>query len=63
MNKLKIYLDTSVISYLDQQDSLEKMAETQDVWNLFKKGRYDIYISDIVLYEINKCKKEKRQIL
>lgn len=63
MNKLKIYLDTSVISYLDQQDSPEQMKETQGVWNLFIKGRYEIYISDVVVYEINKCGIEKRETL
>jgi len=29
MNKIKVYLDTSVISYLDQQDAPERMRETQ----------------------------------
>ena len=43
MNKIKIYLDTSVISYLDQPDALERIKETQEVWELFKKGQYDIY--------------------
>ena len=43
MNKMKIYLDTSVISYLDQQDAPDRMKETQEVWELFKKGQYDIY--------------------
>ena len=32
MNKMKIYLDTSVISYLDQQDAPERMKETQDMY-------------------------------
>ena len=63
MNKMKIYLDTSVISYLDQQDSPERMKETQEIWELFKKGQYDIYISDVVVYEINQCSREKRKIL
>lgn len=63
MNTIKIYLDTSVISYLDQKDAPEKMKETQDVWELFKKGRYEIYISDVVVYEINRCSIEKREIL
>ena len=56
-------MDTSVISYLDQKDAPEKMKETQDVWKLFKNGVYEVYISDIVLYEINKCSEEKREIL
>ena len=62
-DKIKIYLDTSVISYLDQQDSPERMKETQEIWELFKKGQYGIYISDVVVYEINKCSMEKREIL
>ncbi len=63
MNTTRVYLDTSVISYLDQEDAPEKMSVTKDVWELFKKGRYEIYISDIVVYEINKCSMEKREIL
>lgn len=63
MKTMKVYLDTSVISYLDQKDAPERMKETQHMWELFKKGRYEIYISDIVVYEINKCRTEKREIL
>lgn len=43
-NKIKVYLDTSVISYLDQQDAPEKMQETREVWSCLKNGEYDIYI-------------------
>lgn len=63
MNKMKIYLDTSVISYLDQEDAPERMQETQEIWNLLKENKYEIYISDVVIYEINKCGKRKREIL
>lgn len=63
MRIMKVYLDTSVISYLDQKDAPERMEKTQDIWEFFKKGRYDVYISDVVVYEINKCGMEKREIL
>lgn len=63
MDKMKIYLDTSVISYLDQKDAPERMKKTQEIWEFLKKGQYDIYISDIVAYELNKCYTEKRDIL
>ena len=33
MNKTKIYLDTSVISYLEQTDSPDQMKIARDVWN------------------------------
>ncbi|MBO6177901.1 MAG: PIN domain-containing protein [Selenomonadaceae bacterium] len=58
--KAHVYLDTSVISYLDQEDSPEKMAETIEVWEILKRGVYDIFISTRVLDELNKCKEPKR---
>lgn len=63
INKIKVYLDTSVISYLDQHDAPEKMKETRDVWDCLNKGQYDIFISDVVLDEIGHCKEEKQKIL
>jgi predicted nucleic acid-binding protein len=59
MKKLKVYLDTSVISYLYQLDSPERMRDTLELWQLFKDGVYDVYISDIVLKEIGGCNEEK----
>lgn len=58
--KLKVYLDTSVISYLFQEDCPEKMAETREVWEYFKRDEYEIFISNITLEEIDKCYEEKR---
>ncbi len=54
MRIMKVYLDTSVISYLDQKDAPERMKETQDIWEYFKGGRYEVYISDVVVYEMQK---------
>lgn len=54
--KMKVYLDTSVISYLEQDDAPEKMEITRKVWELFKKGNYELYMSNLVTYELNKCK-------
>ena len=63
MRKLKIYLDRSVISYLDQSDSQEKMEQTRKLWKILQIGKYDVVISDLVLIEINECKEPKRSIL
>ena len=60
MKENQVYLDTSVISY--QKDAPERMKETQDMWEFFKEGRYEVYISDIAVCEINKCGMEKREI-
>ena len=61
MNKTKVYLDTSVISYLEQTDAPEQMRITQNVWETFKSGKYDIYISDVVLKELANCKDEGKR--
>ena len=52
MKKQKIYLDTSVVSYLHQEDALEKMRDTLKLWEILKRGRYEVCISNIVMTEI-----------
>lgn len=63
MQKLKVYLDTSVISYLYQEDAQEKMQDTLQLWERFKEQQYEVYISDIVINEISDCTEEKLNIL
>lgn len=63
MQKLKVYLDTSVISYLYQEDAQEKMQDTLQLWERFKNQQYEVYISDIVINEISDCTEEKLNIL
>jgi predicted nucleic acid-binding protein len=63
MKKLKIYLDTSVISYLDQRDAPERMAETRRLWEKIKAGEYEAVISDVDFIEIEKCNESKRNTL
>ena len=63
INKIRVYLDTSVISYLDQQDMPDRMRETQEVWEILKSPRYKVVISDLVLSEIGDSDDEKRAIL
>ena len=63
MRKLKIYLDTSVISHLDAPDVPDKMNDTLSLWELFNHGEYDVYISSAVLTELYDCALPKRQIM
>ncbi len=63
MRKLKVYLDTSVISHLEQEDVPEKMEQTRKVWDILQTGKYEVVISDLVLAEINECKEPKRTLL
>ena len=63
MRKLRIYLDTSVISHLEQEDVPEKMEQTRKLWDILKVGKYEVIISDLVLAEIDECKETKKRIL
>lgn len=63
MKKLKLYLDTSVISHLKQDDVPDKMADTLQLWEEIKAGLYEVVISDVVFDEINQCSEPKRSIL
>ena len=61
--KIRVYLDTSVVSYLDQQDAPEKMSETKEVWDKIKEGNYEVFISTLVIDELQKCQEPKRTFL
>ena len=63
MRKLKVYLDTSVISHLLQEDAPEKMADTRQLWEMFKGGKYDVYLSAVTLKEVADCPEPKRSQL
>ena len=63
MKKLKIYLDTSVISHLDQQDAPEKMKQTQELWEILKTYKYDIVLGTIDYRELDDCDEDKKEIL
>jgi hypothetical protein len=55
MKKLKIYLDTSVISHLSAPDVPEKMKDTIKLWKDVKNGVYDVVISE------NECCSEPKR--
>ena len=58
MKKLKIYLDTSVINFaLDKRD-IEKNKITLQFLEEIKAGKHEVFISDLVIAEINKAPQE-----
>ena len=63
MKKLKIYLDTSVISHLDAPDALEKQEDTRKLWQAIEANDYDAYISSVGLIELGNCSEPKRSLL
>ena len=62
MRKPRIYLDTSVISYVDQKDTPDKMVITQEVWKVLQQDRYEIIISSLTFDELAEANAKKRVI-
>ncbi len=63
MKKLKIYIDTSVISHLQADDMPDRMSKTHKFWENLDKKEYEFYISELVMAEINNCPEPKRSKL
>ncbi|MBI3584605.1 MAG: hypothetical protein HY096_11765 [Nitrospinae bacterium] len=64
MKKLNIYLDTSVINFLFADDVPEFKQITEDFFeNYVRKGKYLVYISEVVIAEIEKTKDEDKKKL
>jgi len=64
MKKLKLYIETSGVSNLDDKRNYDRMVEMQALWELLKEEVYDVVISWVVMEEINKNKSQtKRDIL
>lgn len=63
MRKLKLYLDTSVLNFLFADDVPEFKKITEEFFeNYVRKGKYTVYISDVVIREIEKTKDESKKI-
>ncbi|MCM1025253.1 MAG: PIN domain-containing protein [Roseburia sp.] len=63
MGKLRVYLDTSVISHLLQEDVPEKMADTRQLWEMFRTEKYEVYLSTVTLEELKECSEPKQSQL
>jgi predicted nucleic acid-binding protein len=63
MRRLRLYLDTSTISHLFTVDAPEKMEETNRLWTDMIKGKYDVFISPVVINEIKKCTEPRQSMM
>lgn len=64
MQQTRIYLDTSFISYLEQDDSPERKYDTNELWNMFRyQKNVELYVSNVTMEEISKCKEPKFSLL
>jgi hypothetical protein len=62
MNKLKVYLDTSIINFLYVNDSPAYRKATEIFFDgVIARDKIDTYISNIVIDEINKTEDEKQR--
>jgi predicted nucleic acid-binding protein len=62
LKKLKIYLDTSVINFLFADDAPDFKEATVDFFEHYvKTGRYEVFISDVVLAEIEKTREKSHR--
>ena len=57
MRKLKIYLDTSIISFLYADDSPDYKNATKEFFDEYI-NQYDVYITDFVIAELDNTKDE-----
>lgn len=57
--KLKIYLDTSVISVYDDSRIPQRQAQTRDFWKILKD--FNVYISEVTISEINNIPNDKKR--
>lgn len=60
VKRLKVYLDTSVISHLLAEDTPQKMAETRKLWLELVAGKYEAVLSNVTIAELTKCKEPIR---
>ena len=61
MRKLKLYLDTSIINFAFADDSPRERNITLKLFDEIDK--YEAYISNVVIDEINRAGESKRKLL
>jgi len=59
MKKLQLYIETSVWNFYFADDAPEKKDITLSFFSLIKNREYDVFISNIVLDEINRANELK----
>jgi predicted nucleic acid-binding protein len=61
--KLRIYVETSVISHLDAPDRPDRMEETLLLWKEIVAEKYEVVVGDPVILELRKCHEPKRSFM
>jgi predicted nucleic acid-binding protein len=58
-----IYLDTSVLNFFFEDKDLEKADSTRELFREIRNGKFNPYISELVLREIGRTRGQKRERL
>lgn len=58
-----IYLDTSVLNFFFEDKDLEKANSTRELFREIRNGKFNAYISELVLREIGRTQGQKRERL
>ncbi len=61
--KIRIYIETSIISHLDATDRPDWMKETLLLWKELQAGRYEAVVGAPVMAELEKCHEPKRTFM
>lgn len=61
--KVRIYIETSIISHLDAPDRPDWMQETALLWKDLQAGKYEAVVGDSVIAELEKCHEPKRTFM
>ena len=61
MKRLRLYLETSVWNFLDAADAPEKMQITQQFFEELARSRFELFISELVIAEIERTPDEAKR--
>lgn len=61
VRKLQLYLETSVWSHLLAEDTPEKKAVTEALFREIEAGKYEVFVSDLVLAEVDETPDRRRR--
>lgn len=63
MRKLKLYIETSVWNFVFDEDSPNEMEITKNFFDSVRQGNYEIFISEVVIREIENASENRRKSL
>jgi predicted nucleic acid-binding protein len=63
IKKLRLYLETSAISYLDQPERGDQSVDSHRLWEKLKAGEFEVFISPVAIMEIDRCCEPKLSYL